>query len=112
MELDQKVSKLLNKNKKDETLIFSFRVKFFPENVEDEIIQQNTLQMFYLQVIQGYYFVCPLPSNLLYICKIKSVLKKFQIRKDILNQGIHCPAEKAVLLASFAAQVLLVIGQP
>jgi len=76
LELDQKVSKLLNKNKKDETLIFSFRVKFFPENVEDEIIQQNTLQMFYLQ-----------------------------IRKDILNQGIHCPAEKAVLLASFAAQV-------
>ena len=50
LELDQKVSKLLNKNKKDETLNFSFRVKFFPENVEDEIIQQNTLQMFYLQV--------------------------------------------------------------
>ncbi len=28
----------------------------------------------------------------------------FQIREEILNESIYCPAEKAVLLASFAVQ--------
>ena len=28
----------------------------------------------------------------------------FQIREEILNENIYCPAEKAVLLASFAVQ--------
>ena len=29
---------------------FKFRVKFFPENVVDEIIQDSTLRLLYLQV--------------------------------------------------------------
>ena len=30
---------------------FKFRVKFFPENVVDEIIQDSTLRLLYLQVL-------------------------------------------------------------
>jgi len=66
--IDQKV-------KKDQTLQFKFRVKFYPEDVATEIIQDSTLRLLYLQV-----------------------------RSDILHENCHCPAEKAVLLASFASQ--------
>ena len=36
--------------RRDETLLFNFRVKFYPETVEDEIIQNSTLTLFYAQV--------------------------------------------------------------
>jgi len=71
--LDKKVAD--QKIKKEATLQFKFRVKFFPENVVDEIIQDSTLRLLYLQV-----------------------------RSGILNESTHCPAEKAVLLASFGVQ--------
>merc|ERR1712013_506661 len=61
--------------KKEATLQFKFRVRFYPENVVDEIIQGSTLRLLYLQV-----------------------------KADILNETIYCVAEKAVLLSSFAAQ--------
>jgi len=66
--VDQKV-------KKEQTLQFKFRVKFYPEDVLNEVIQDSTLRLLYLQV-----------------------------RSDILHEVIHCPAEKAVLLASYACQ--------
>jgi len=63
------------KIKKEATLQFKFRVKYFPENVEDEVIQASTLRLLYLQV-----------------------------RSAVLGETTYCPAEKAVLLASFAVQ--------
>eukprot|EP00794_Sanderia_malayensis_P014071 gene14071-15538_t len=50
-------------------------VKFYPEDVEEEIIQEMTQHLFFLQV-----------------------------QEAILNMDIFCPAEASVLLASFALQ--------
>ena len=69
---------------------FKFRVKFFPENVVDEIIQDSTLRLLYLQVLHfAFCFEC-----FLWV----------QVRSGILSESTHCPAEKAVLLASFGVQ--------
>jgi len=73
LNLDKKV--VDQKVKKEQTLQFRFRVKFYPENVTDEIIQESTLRLLYLQV-----------------------------KSDLLNESVHCPAEKAVLLSSYAVQ--------
>lgn len=61
--------------KKDSTLQFKFRAKFYPEDVSEEIIQDITLRMFFLQ-----------------------------IKEAILNEEIYCPPETCVLLASYATQ--------
>ncbi|KAH9425391.1 moesin [Dermatophagoides pteronyssinus] len=61
--------------KKDNPLQFKFRAKFFPEDVQDEIIQDITLRLFYLQV-----------------------------KNAILSDEIYCPPETCVLLASYAVQ--------
>ncbi|XP_076357722.1 moesin/ezrin/radixin homolog 1-like [Tachypleus tridentatus] len=68
--------KVLNQDvKKENPLQFKFRAKFFPEDVAEEIIQDITLRLFYLQVKNG-----------------------------ILNDEIYCPPETSVLLASYAVQ--------
>ena len=59
--------------RKETPLQFKFRVKFFPEDVQDELIQEITQKLFYLQ-----------------------------IREAILTEEIYCPPETAVLLASYA----------
>ena len=60
---------------KESPLQFKFRAKYFPEDVSEEIIQDITLRMFFLQV------------------------------KDcILSEEIYCPPETCVLLASYATQ--------
>lgn len=61
--------------KKENPLLFKFRAKFYPEDVAEELIQEITLRLFYLQV--------------------KSV---------ILTDEIYCPPETSVLLASYAVQ--------
>ncbi|XP_074661449.1 radixin-like [Tubulanus polymorphus] len=61
--------------KKATPLQFKFRAKFFPEDVSEELIQDVTQKMFYLQVKDG-----------------------------ILRDEIYCPPETAVLLASYAVQ--------
>jgi len=61
--------------KKENPLQFKFRAKFFPEDVAEEIIQDITLRLFYLQVKNG-----------------------------ILSDEIYCPPETSVLLASYAVQ--------
>merc|ERR1712130_59741 len=71
----------LNKNvlaqdvKKESPLQFKFRAKFYPEDVAEEIIQDITLRLFYLQV-----------------------------KNAILSDEIYCPPETSVLLASYAVQ--------
>jgi len=61
--------------KKESPLQFRFRAKFYPEDVAEEIIQDITLRLFYLQV-----------------------------KNAILSDEIYCPPETSVLLASYAVQ--------
>lgn len=61
--------------KKESPLQFKFRAKFYPEDVADELIQDITVRLFYLQV-----------------------------KNAILSDEIYCPPETSVLLASYAVQ--------
>ncbi|XP_059609581.1 moesin/ezrin/radixin homolog 1 isoform X3 [Phlebotomus argentipes] len=61
--------------KKENPLQFKFRAKFYPEDVAEELIQDITLRLFYLQV-----------------------------KNSILCDEIYCPPETSVLLASYAVQ--------
>lgn len=71
--------KVLSQDVKKETpLQFKFRAKFFPEDVSEELIQEVTQRMFFLQVKEG-----------------------------ILVDDIYCPPETSVLLASYACQAKL-----
>ncbi|XP_063972700.1 moesin/ezrin/radixin homolog 1 isoform X3 [Diachasmimorpha longicaudata] len=61
--------------KKENPLQFKFRAKFYPEDVAEELIQDITLRLFYLQV-----------------------------KNSILTDDIYCPPETSVLVASYAVQ--------
>ncbi|KAJ8351330.1 hypothetical protein SKAU_G00228060 [Synaphobranchus kaupii] len=61
--------------RKESPLLFKFRAKFYPEDVSEELIQEATQRLFFLQVKEG-----------------------------ILNDDIYCPPETAVLLASYSVQ--------
>ncbi|XP_044727152.1 moesin/ezrin/radixin homolog 1 isoform X2 [Chrysoperla carnea] len=68
--------KVMNQDvKKENPLQFKFRAKFYPEDVAEELIQDITLRLFYLQV-----------------------------KNAILSDEIYCPSETSVLLASYAVQ--------
>ncbi|XP_019887342.1 moesin/ezrin/radixin homolog 1 isoform X1 [Ooceraea biroi] len=72
----QKICHVMNQEVKKETpLQFKFRAKFYPEDVAEELIQDITLRLFYLQV-----------------------------KNAILTDEIYCPPETSVLLASYAVQ--------
>uniref|UniRef100_A0AAY4DGM0 Merlin n=1 Tax=Denticeps clupeoides TaxID=299321 RepID=A0AAY4DGM0_9TELE len=60
---------------KDSPITFHFLAKFFPEKVEDELVQEITQHLFFLQV-----------------------------KKQILDEEIFCSPEASVLLASYAVQ--------
>lgn len=61
--------------KKETPLQFKLRTKFYPEDAADELIQDITRKLFFLQ-----------------------------LKEDILSDAIYCPPETAVLLASYAVQ--------
>ncbi|XP_062331857.1 moesin-like isoform X1 [Osmerus eperlanus] len=61
--------------RRESPLLIKFRAKFYPEDVAEELIQEATQRLFFLQVKEG-----------------------------ILNDDIYCPPETAVLLASYAVQ--------
>uniref|UniRef100_A0A4W6DKD9 Ezrin a n=1 Tax=Lates calcarifer TaxID=8187 RepID=A0A4W6DKD9_LATCA len=61
--------------KKETPLQFKLKAKFYPEDVTEELIQDVTRRLFFLQVKEG-----------------------------ILGEEIYCPPESAVLLASYAIQ--------
>jgi radixin len=61
--------------RKENPLQFKFRAKFFPEDVSEELIQEVTQRMFFLQV-----------------------------KENILNDEVYCPPETSVLLTSYAVQ--------
>ncbi|KAM8847518.1 ezrin b [Synchiropus picturatus] len=73
LKLDKKVSS--QEVKKENPLQFKFRAKFFPEDVSEELIQDITQRLFFLQVKEG-----------------------------ILSDEVYCPPETAVLLASYSVQ--------
>lgn len=62
--------------KKEIPLQFKMRVKFYPEDAAEELIQDVTKKLFFLQV-----------------------------KENILLEEIYCPPETAVLLASYAVQI-------
>lgn len=61
--------------KQENPLQFKFRAKYYPEDVAEELIQDITKKLFFLQVKEG-----------------------------ILSDEIYCPPETAVLLASYSVQ--------
>ncbi|CAM6002208.1 unnamed protein product, partial [Sphagnum balticum] len=63
------------KNKSEPLIQLNFLAKFYPEDVADELVQEVTQHLFFLQVKQA-----------------------------ILNMDIYCPPEASVLLASYAVQ--------
>lgn len=60
---------------KEAPVPFLFLAKFYPEDVSEELIQEITQRLFFLQV-----------------------------KQSILNMDIYCPPEASVLLASYAVQ--------
>ncbi|CAN7988285.1 unnamed protein product [Ixodes pacificus] len=60
---------------KQSPLVLLFLAKFYPEDVSEELIQEITQHLFFLQVKQA-----------------------------ILNMNVYCPPEASVLLASYAVQ--------
>ena len=58
---------------------FVFLAKFYPENVAEELVQEITQHLFFLQV-----------------------------KQSILNMDIYCPPEISVLLASYALQAKVI----
>ncbi|XP_068680991.1 merlin-like isoform X2 [Montipora foliosa] len=60
---------------KDHPVSLNFRVKFYPEDAAEELMQEITQHLFFLQV-----------------------------KEAILNMDIFCPPEASVLLASYAVQ--------
>ncbi|KAF4102456.1 ezrin a isoform X1 [Onychostoma macrolepis] len=73
LKLDKKVSS--QEVKQENPLQFKFRARYFPEDVAEELIQDITKKLFFLQVKEG-----------------------------ILSDEIYCPPETAVLLASYSVQ--------
>ncbi|XP_073682605.1 ezrin a [Garra rufa] len=73
LKLDKKVSS--QEVKQENPLQFRFRAKHYPEDVAEELIQDITKKLFFLQVKEG-----------------------------ILSDEMYCPPETAVLLASYAVQ--------
>uniref|UniRef100_H2Z112 FERM domain-containing protein n=1 Tax=Ciona savignyi TaxID=51511 RepID=H2Z112_CIOSA len=61
--------------KKASPVLFKFRAKFHPEDVAEELIQEITQRLFFIQVKDG-----------------------------ILSDEVYCPPETSVLLASYAVQ--------
>ena len=74
LKMDKKV--LDHDVSKEELVTFHFLAKFYPENAEEELVQEIMQHLFFLQV-----------------------------KKQILDEKIYCPPEASVLLASYAVQV-------
>lgn len=77
LQLDKKIRVQGVPKQPDGSLHFIFLVKFFPEAVKAELIQELTRHLFFLQ-----------------------------IRQSILSMDLYCPSEAAILLASYAVQAM------
>ncbi|PAV87959.1 hypothetical protein WR25_20246 [Diploscapter pachys] len=77
LQMDKQIRKQDISRGEDGSLQFLFLVKFYPEDVETELIQDLTRHLFFLQIKQA-----------------------------ILSMELYCSPEAAVLLASYAAQAM------
>ncbi|GJQ86281.1 putative moesin ezrin radixin homolog [Trypoxylus dichotomus] len=68
-------SKKTLKDFKSNVLKLHYKVKYYPEDIGEELIEDSTIRYFFLQV-----------------------------RADILNETIYCPPDASVLLASYSCQ--------
>ena len=84
--------------KKESPLQFKFRAKFYPEDVAEELIQDITIRLFYLQVQDRRLVVLIATSS------HSLTITLFQVKNAILSDEIYCPPETSVLLASYAVQ--------
>ncbi|KAH7668145.1 CBR-NFM-1 protein, partial [Aphelenchoides avenae] len=75
LQLDKKIVGQDVPQADDGSMQFLFVVKFYPESVDDELIQDLTRHLFFLQIKQA-----------------------------IVSMDLYCPPEAAILLASYAAQ--------
>jgi hypothetical protein len=75
LKLNKKVLGQDIKKSSSQPVTFKFRARFFPEEVSEELIQEITQKLFFLQV-----------------------------KESILTDEIYCPPETCVLLASYAMQ--------
>lgn len=77
LQLDKKILQQNVVRQSNGSYYFLFLVKFYPEVVEDELIQDLTRHLFFIQ-----------------------------IKQNILSMDLYCQAEVAVLLASFAVKAI------
>uniref|UniRef100_A0A914ZVB4 Moesin/ezrin/radixin homolog 1 n=2 Tax=Parascaris univalens TaxID=6257 RepID=A0A914ZVB4_PARUN len=77
LQMEKKVCKQEVPKQVDGSVHFLFLVKFYPEDVEEELIQDITRHLFFLQ-----------------------------IKQSILSMQLYCSAEASVLLASYAVQAI------
>ncbi|CAF0837635.1 unnamed protein product [Adineta ricciae] len=75
LKLNKKVLSQDLKKTHDQPLSFKFRARFYPEEVSEELIQDTTQKLFFLQV-----------------------------KDSVLSDEIYCPPETCILLASYAMQ--------
>jgi len=75
LKLNKKVLGQDIKKSSSQPVTFKFRARFFPEEVSEELIQEITQKLFFLQV-----------------------------KESILTDEVYCPPETCVLLASYAMQ--------
>ena len=76
-------------------LQLEFAAKFYPEDVSEELVQEVTQHLFFLQV-----------DNLKLDDSTKNEQNFLisQVKDQILQMKIYCPPEASVLLASYAVQ--------
>ncbi|TKR78360.1 hypothetical protein L596_019172 [Steinernema carpocapsae] len=77
LQMDAKISKQDVPKQEDGSMAFLFLVKFYPEVIEEELIQDITKHLFFIQ-----------------------------IKQSILSMDLYCSAEASVLLASYAVQAM------
>lgn len=78
---------------------FHFLAKYFPESVEDELIQDSTKHLFFLQVLPL------LPSS--YTQQGWGRARRWvhvQVWESVVSGSVYVPAEAGVLLAAYAVQ--------
>ncbi|KAK0417471.1 hypothetical protein QR680_013029 [Steinernema hermaphroditum] len=77
LQMDAKICKQDVPKQEDSSMAFLFLVKFYPEVIEEELIQDITKHLFFVQ-----------------------------IKQSILSMDLYCSAEASVLLASYAVQAM------
>ena len=80
-------------------ITFQFQAKFFPEDVGEELVQEVTQHLFYLQVKEA------ILDEQIYCSPEASVLlASYAIQAEVSSQS-HCPKKEVVAQSSLSAHV-------